>query len=75
MNETNAGGVRQRSVEIVVPVHEIATWVKAHGTAVKSSAYSSGSSSTTSSSTSSASPTSSTSSTGGLYRLDASDVG
>ncbi|MFF3576243.1 ArnT family glycosyltransferase [Streptomyces mirabilis] len=54
---------------------EIATWVKAHGTAVKSSAYSSGSSSTTSSSTSSASSTSSTSSTGGLYRLDASDVG
>ncbi|QDN81117.1 phospholipid carrier-dependent glycosyltransferase [Streptomyces sp. S1A1-7] len=51
---------------------EIATWVKAHGTAVKSSAYSSGSSSTTSSSTST---TSSTSSTGGLYRLDASDVG
>ncbi|MFB7437794.1 ArnT family glycosyltransferase [Streptomyces mirabilis] len=48
---------------------EIATWVKAHGTAVKSSAYSSGSSSTTPSSTSS------TSSTGGLYRLDASDVG
>ncbi|MFF4512430.1 ArnT family glycosyltransferase [Streptomyces mirabilis] len=48
---------------------EIATWVKAHGTAVKSSAYSSGSSSTTSSSTSS------TSSAGGLYRLDASDVG
>ena len=38
----------------------IATWVKAHGTAVKSSAYSSSSS------------TSSTSS--GLYRLDASDV-
>ncbi|MFD7000196.1 ArnT family glycosyltransferase [Streptomyces mirabilis] len=54
---------------------EIATWVKAHGTAVKSSAYSSGSSSTASSSTSSASSTSSTSSTGGLYRLDASDVG
>ncbi|MCZ1003087.1 glycosyltransferase family 39 protein [Streptomyces mirabilis] len=54
---------------------EIATWVKAHGTAVKSSAYSSGSSSTTSSSTSSASSTSSTSSTGGLYRLDASDIG
>lgn len=53
---------------------EIATWVTAHGTAVKSSAYSSGSSSTTSSSTSSASSTSSTSSTGGLYRLDASDV-
>ncbi|MFE2514521.1 ArnT family glycosyltransferase [Streptomyces mirabilis] len=48
---------------------EFATWVKAHGTAVKSSAYSSGSSSTTSSSTSS------TSSTGGLYRLDASDAG
>ncbi|MER5800980.1 ArnT family glycosyltransferase [Streptomyces mirabilis] len=48
---------------------EIATWVKSHGTAVKSSAYSSGSSSTTPSSTSS------TSSTGGLYRLDASDVG
>jgi 4-amino-4-deoxy-L-arabinose transferase-like glycosyltransferase len=42
---------------------EIATWVKAHGTAVKSSAYSSGSSSATSTSTS------------GLYRLDASDVG
>ncbi|MFD9656135.1 ArnT family glycosyltransferase [Streptomyces mirabilis] len=57
---------------------EIATWVKAHGTAVKSSAYSSGSSPTASSSTSSASSassTSSTSSTGGLYRLDASDVG
>ncbi|MFF7888052.1 ArnT family glycosyltransferase [Streptomyces sp. NPDC020794] len=42
---------------------EIAAWVKAHGTAVKSSAYSSGSSSATSTSTS------------GLYRLDASDVG
>jgi 4-amino-4-deoxy-L-arabinose transferase-like glycosyltransferase len=42
---------------------EIATWVKAHGTAVKSSAYRSGSSSATSTSTS------------GLYRLDASDVG
>ncbi|QUW78914.1 glycosyltransferase family 39 protein [Streptomyces mirabilis] len=42
---------------------EIATWVKAHGTAVKSSAYSSGSSSATSTSTS------------GLYRLDASDLG
>ncbi|MFF2514185.1 ArnT family glycosyltransferase [Streptomyces sp. NPDC058086] len=41
---------------------EIATWVKAHGTAVKSSAYSSGSSSATSTSTS------------GLYRLDASDI-
>ncbi|MFJ6896014.1 ArnT family glycosyltransferase [Streptomyces hokutonensis] len=40
---------------------EIATWVKAHGTAVKSSAYS------TSSSTS-------TSTSSGLYRLDASDV-
>ncbi|MFJ9894376.1 ArnT family glycosyltransferase [Streptomyces sp. NPDC091280] len=40
---------------------EIATWVKAHGTAVKSSAYSSGSSTTSSSSS-------------GLYRLDASDV-
>jgi hypothetical protein len=37
---------------------EIATWVKKHGTAVKSSAYSSSSSSTSS----------------GLYRLDASDV-
>lgn len=44
----------------------IATWVKAHGTAVKSSAYSS------SSSTSSTSTSTSTSS--GLYRLDASDV-
>ncbi|WP_416958994.1 ArnT family glycosyltransferase [Streptomyces sp. Agncl-13] len=41
----------------------IATWVKAHGTAVKSSAYSSSSSTTSTSSTSS-----------GLYRLDASDV-
>lgn len=39
---------------------EIATWVKAHGTAVKSSAYSSSSSSSSTSS--------------GLYRLDASDV-
>lgn len=39
----------------------IATWVKAHGTAVKSSAYSSSSSSSSTSS--------------GLYRLDASDVG
>ncbi|MGH1552497.1 hypothetical protein ACRAWF_11400 [Streptomyces sp. L7] len=38
---------------------EITTWVKAHGTAVKSSAYSSSSSTSTSS---------------GLYRLDASDV-
>ncbi|MFD4557789.1 ArnT family glycosyltransferase [Streptomyces sp. NPDC058469] len=43
----------------------ITTWVKAHGTAVKSSAYS------TSSSTSS---TSTTSTSSGLYRLDASDV-
>ncbi|WP_371663267.1 ArnT family glycosyltransferase [Streptomyces sp. NBC_00280] len=52
---------------------EIATWVKAHGTAVDSSAYSSGS--TTSSSTStSTSTTSSTSTSSGLYRLDASDV-
>ncbi|GAX56108.1 ArnT family glycosyltransferase [Streptomyces olivochromogenes] len=51
---------------------EIATWVKAHGTAVKSSAYSSDSSSPTSSSTST---TSAASSTGGLYRLDASDAG
>ena len=40
----------------------IATWVKAHGTAVKSSAYSSSSSSSSSSTSS------------GLYRLDASDV-
>jgi 4-amino-4-deoxy-L-arabinose transferase-like glycosyltransferase len=47
----------------------IATWVKAHGTAVKSSAYSS-SSSTSSTSTS----TTSTSTSSGLYRLDASDV-
>jgi 4-amino-4-deoxy-L-arabinose transferase-like glycosyltransferase len=46
---------------------EIATWVKAHGAAVKSSAYSSSSSSSTSSTTS-------TSSSSGLYRLDASDV-
>lgn len=45
----------------------ITAWVKAHGTAVKSSAYSS-SSSTTSTSTSSSSTSS------GLYRLDASDV-
>ncbi|WP_043687716.1 ArnT family glycosyltransferase [Streptomyces xylophagus] len=45
---------------------EIATWVKAHGTAVKSSAYSSSSSTSTS--------TSSTSTSSGLYRLDASDV-
>ncbi|WP_405845416.1 ArnT family glycosyltransferase [Streptomyces sp. NBC_01518] len=40
----------------------IATWVKAHGTAVKSSAYRSSSSSSSSSTSS------------GLYRLDASDV-
>ncbi|WP_405823384.1 glycosyltransferase family 39 protein [Streptomyces sp. NBC_01390] len=44
---------------------EIATWVKKHGTAVNSSAYS------TSSSTSS---TSTTSTSSGLYRLDTSDV-
>ncbi|WOX13336.1 ArnT family glycosyltransferase [Streptomyces sp. N50] len=44
---------------------EIATWVKAHGTAVKSSAYSSSSSTTS---------TSSSSTSSGLYRLDASDV-
>jgi 4-amino-4-deoxy-L-arabinose transferase-like glycosyltransferase len=43
----------------------IATWVKAHGTAVKSSAYSS---------SSSTSSTSTTSTSSGLYRLDASDV-
>ncbi|ELP67483.1 ArnT family glycosyltransferase [Streptomyces turgidiscabies] len=48
---------------------EIATWVKEHGTAVNSSAYSS--TSTTSSSTSSSTSTSTSS---GLYRLDASDV-
>jgi 4-amino-4-deoxy-L-arabinose transferase-like glycosyltransferase len=47
---------------------EIATWVKEHGTAVNSSAYSSGSSTSTSASTS-------TSTSSGLYRLDASDVG
>jgi len=43
----------------------IATWVKAHGTAVKSSAYSSSSSTTS---------TSSSSTSSGLYRLDAADV-
>ncbi|WP_046732642.1 ArnT family glycosyltransferase [Streptomyces humi] len=58
---------------------EIAAWVKKHGTAVKSSAYSSGSSTSSSSSASSSSSTSSTSSSStstssGLYRLDASDV-
>jgi hypothetical protein len=42
--------------------------VKEHGTAVNSSAYSSGSSTSTSASTS-------TSTSSGLYRLDASDVG
>ncbi|WP_406174606.1 hypothetical protein [Streptomyces sp. NBC_00996] len=47
---------------------EIATWVEKHGTAVKSSEYSSSSSTSTSS-------TSTSSSTSGLYRLDASDVG
>lgn len=52
---------------------EIAAWVKKHGTAVKSSAYSSGSS-TSSSTTSTASTTSTTSTSSGLYRLDASDV-
>ncbi|MEV7394545.1 glycosyltransferase family 39 protein [Streptomyces sp. NPDC091215] len=46
---------------------EIAAWVKKHGTAVKSSAYSSGSSTSSTSS-------SSTSTSSGLYRLDASDV-
>jgi len=46
---------------------DIATWLKNHGTAVKSSAYSSSSSSTSSS-------TSSSSSASGLYRLDASDI-
>jgi 4-amino-4-deoxy-L-arabinose transferase-like glycosyltransferase len=47
---------------------EISAWVKEHGTAVNSSAYSSGSSTSTSASTS-------TSTSSGLYRLDASDVG
>ncbi|WP_316772181.1 ArnT family glycosyltransferase [Streptomyces sasae] len=47
---------------------EIAAWVKKHGTAVESSAYSSSSSSSTSTSSTSASTSS------GLYRLDASDV-
>ncbi|MFF4349670.1 ArnT family glycosyltransferase [Streptomyces sp. NPDC001530] len=51
---------------------EIATWVAQHGTAVKSSAYTSSSSSTSTSSSTSSS--SSSSSAGGLYRLDASDV-
>ena len=50
---------------------EITTWVKKHGTAVKSAAYTSSSTTSTSSSTSS---TSSTSSSSGLYRLDSSDV-
>ena len=45
---------------------EIATWVREHGTAVNSAAYSSSSSTTS---------TSSSTSSSGLYRLDASDVG
>ncbi|WP_406441648.1 glycosyltransferase family 39 protein [Streptomyces sp. NBC_01613] len=53
---------------------EIATWVKKHGTAVKSSAYSSSSSTSSSSSSSSTSSSSSSSTNSGLYRLDASDV-
>ncbi|MGW1714763.1 ArnT family glycosyltransferase [Streptomyces sp. NPDC002156] len=51
---------------------EIATWVKANGTAVDSSEYSTSSTSSSSSSTSTSTSTTSTSS--GLYRLDASDV-
>ncbi|MET7680777.1 glycosyltransferase family 39 protein [Streptomyces sp. NPDC005423] len=47
---------------------EITAWVKKHGTAVKSSAYGSSSSSSSGSTTGS-------STSGGLYRLDASDVG
>ncbi|MET7452174.1 glycosyltransferase family 39 protein [Streptomyces sp. NPDC005574] len=47
----------------------ISTWVKKHGTEVKSSAYES------SSSTSGSSASGSSTSSGGLYRLDASDVG
>ncbi|TKA08419.1 glycosyltransferase family 39 protein [Actinacidiphila oryziradicis] len=46
---------------------EIATWVAKHGTAVKSSAY-------TTSTSSSSSSTSTSSTSSGLYRLDPSDV-
>ncbi|MGI5455033.1 ArnT family glycosyltransferase [Streptomyces sp. CA-249302] len=50
---------------------EVANWVKAHGTAVKESAYSK---SSTSSSSSSSASSSSTSTTASIYRLDPSDV-